>query len=109
MGFKMSLKSSKDFAGQTITEENIKLEKPRMYKVILHNDDYTPMEFVVEILVVIFKRRVVEATQIMLNVHNKGKAICGIYTFEIAETKVQQVHSLAEKNEFPLKATLEEA
>ncbi len=79
-----------------------------MYKVIIHNDDYTPMDFVVDVLVEIFRKNSAEATQLMLRIHKKGKAVGGVYTFEIAETKVQQVHSLAEQSEYPLRASMEE-
>ncbi len=82
-------------------------EKPPRYKVILHNDDYTTMEFVVEILVNVFGKSLEKAMQIMLNVHNKGKAVCGVYTREIAETKVETVHHLAGSRGFPLKSTME--
>nr|WP_319493808.1 ATP-dependent Clp protease adapter ClpS [uncultured Desulfobacter sp.] len=82
-------------------------DRPPMYKVLLHNDDYTTMEFVVDILVQVFGKSLEKATQIMLNVHNKGKAVCGIYPREIAETKVQTVHHLASSKGFPLKSTME--
>ncbi|WDP93025.1 MAG: ATP-dependent Clp protease adapter ClpS [Desulfobacter sp.] len=81
--------------------------QPPMYKVLLHNDDYTTMEFVVDILVTVFGKSLEKATQIMLNVHNRGKAVCGIYPREIAETKVETVHSLAAGKGFPLKSTME--
>ncbi|MBT3387801.1 MAG: ATP-dependent Clp protease adapter ClpS [Desulfobacula sp.] len=84
-----------------------KNDLPPMYKVILHNDNYTSMEFVVEILVTIFGKSLEKATQIMLNVHNKGKGICGIYPRQIAETKVETVHNLASNKGFPLKSTME--
>ncbi len=84
-----------------------KSDNPQMYKVILHNDDYTTMEFVVEILVSVFGKSLEKATQIMLNVHNKGKEICGIYPRQIAETKVETVHNLASNKGFPLKSTME--
>jgi ATP-dependent Clp protease adaptor protein ClpS len=84
-----------------------KNDLPPMYKVILHNDNYTSMEFVVEILVTIFGKSLEKATQIMLNVHNKGKGICGIYPRQIAETKVETVHNLASSKGFPLKSTME--
>jgi ATP-dependent Clp protease adaptor protein ClpS len=80
---------------------------PPRYKVILHNDDYTTMEFVVEILMRVFGKPLEKATQIMLNIHNKGKAVCGIYTREIAETKVETVHYLSAGRGFPLKSTIE--
>ena len=84
-----------------------KNDLPPMYKVILHNDDYTSMEFVVEILVSIFGKSLEKATQIMLNIHNKGKEMCGIYPRQIAETKVETVHNLASSKGFPLKSTME--
>lgn len=84
-----------------------KEDHPPMYKVLLHNDDYTTMEFVVDILVRVFGKSLEKATQIMLNVHNKGKAVCGIYPREIAETKVETVHNLANNKGFPLKSTME--
>lgn len=79
-----------------------------MYRVLLHNDDYTTMEFVVEILMVVFNKSVESATEIMLNVHRKGIGVCGVYTHEIAETKVETVSRLAQENGFPLKCTMEE-
>ncbi|HHD74251.1 MAG TPA: ATP-dependent Clp protease adaptor ClpS [Nitratifractor sp.] len=78
-----------------------------MYKVLLHNDDYTPMEFVIEILMKIFHKDLDSANEIMWQVHEKGKAVCGIYIYEIAKTKVQQVKMSAKSNGFPLLATLE--
>lgn len=85
------------------------LDEPKQYKVILHNDDYTPMEFVVQILMEIFHKSATQSQQIMLQVHKQGKAICGIYIHEIAATKVSQVTKVAKANNFPLLATLEEA
>ncbi len=84
-----------------------KSDRPPMYKVILHNDDYTTMEFVVQILVSVFGKSLEKATQMMLNVHNKGKEICGIYPRQIAETKMETVHNLASNKGFPLKSTME--
>ncbi|MBU1194909.1 MAG: ATP-dependent Clp protease adapter ClpS [Proteobacteria bacterium] len=93
------------------TKENIssrfKSDQPPMYKVLLHNDDYTTMEFVVEILITVFGKSLEKATQIMLNIHNKGQGMCGIYPRQIAETKVETVHHLASSKGFPLKSTLE--
>ena len=103
----MSNQHDTDKLNQTIVDEESDLEVPRQYKVILHNDDYTPMEFVVEVLMQIFKKDELTATQIMLNVHNQGRGICGVYTYEIAETKVAQVHKTAEKHEYPLQASME--
>ena len=84
-----------------------KTKKPSMWKVLMLNDDYTPMEFVVHVLEHFFNKNREEATRIMLHVHNKGVGICGVYTFEVAETKAQQVMDLARKNQHPLQCTLE--
>ncbi len=84
-----------------------KNDRPPLYKVILYNDDYTTMEFVVQILVDVFGKSLEKATQMMLNVHNKGKEICGIYPRQVAETKVETVHNLAGNKGFPLKSTME--
>jgi ATP-dependent Clp protease adaptor protein ClpS len=91
----------------TRTRTDKKLERPKLYKVLLHNDDYTTREFVVWILETIFQRNETEAVQIMLHVHNNGIGVAGIYPFEIAEEKVGRVTELAELNEFPLLTTLE--
>lgn len=88
-------------------EVAIELEEPQMFKVLLHNDDYTSMDFVVEVLTTIFHKTSKQAEDIMLQIHNSKKAICGVYSFEIAQTKVQQVKQKAKQNEFPLLATLE--
>jgi ATP-dependent Clp protease adaptor protein ClpS len=87
------------------TEEDV--IEPPMYKVLLHNDNYTTMEFVVEVLLYVFHKRVEEATRIMLNVHQQGVGICGTYPFEVAETKVDTVHLLAREKGFPLKCSME--
>lgn len=84
-----------------------KTKKPSMYKVLLLNDDYTPMEFVVHVLERFFNKNRQEATDIMLNVHRRGVGICGIFTYEVAETKVQQVMDFARSNEQPLQCTME--
>jgi len=86
----------------------LELQEPQLFKVLLHNDDYTSMDFVVEVLMGIFHKTHQQAEQIMLQIHEKGKAICGVYTYEIAQTKVEQVRQLAKQNEFPLLATMEE-
>jgi ATP-dependent Clp protease adaptor protein ClpS len=83
------------------------VEEPPMYRVMLLNDDYTTMEFVVEVLVYVFQKSPEEATRIMLNVHRSGVGICGIYPFEVAETKVNTVETLARENGFPLKCIME--
>jgi len=84
-----------------------KLARPRLYKVILHNDDFTTMEFVVALLIHVFHHDETNAQQIMLHIHQTGMGIAGVYTYEVAETKVAQVRELAEKAEFPLLCTLE--
>lgn len=85
------------------------LQPPSMYKIILLNDDYTPMEFVVDVLQKFFSYDVERATQLMLRVHYQGSAICGIFTAEVAETKVALVNQYAKDNEYPLLCTLEKA
>ena len=85
-----------------------KLKKPPMYKVILLNDDFTPMEFVVHVLEAIFGHNRESATRIMLNVHKSGKGVCGIYTKDVAETKVTQVNSYSQENKHPLLCDMEE-
>ena len=90
------------------TESKTKLERPPLYKVLLHNDDFTPMEFVVFILQTIFNHGENDAVRLMLDVHRKGIGLAGVYTYEIAEMKVDKVTSLAQANEFPLLCTMEE-
>lgn len=82
-------------------------KKPAMYKVLMLNDDYTPMEFVVYVLERFFNKAAEEATQIMLHVHQRGVGVCGVFTYEIAETKVTQVMDLARQNQHPLQCTIE--
>lgn len=94
--------------GQSATEEKIEIKEPVLYKVLLHNDNYTTMDFVVMVLEKIFHKSPTEATQIMLNVHKKGIGVCGIYPREVAETKVIRVLGLARKFEYPLQCTMEE-
>jgi len=84
------------------------LREPKMYRVILHNDHYTTMDFVVKVLIEIFHKPLAEATRIMMHVHKRGRGICGVYTYNIALTKVREVESMARQSEFPLKCTLEE-
>lgn len=84
------------------------VREPKLYRVILINDDYTTMDFVIEILIVVFHKPAAEATRIMLDVHKSGKGFCGVYTYDIATTKIDRVHKLARKREFPLKCSLEE-
>ena len=90
-------------------ETDLELREPKWYRVILHNDDYTTMDFVIEILVSVFHKPAAEATRIMLDVHRRKKGVCGTYTYDIASSKVAQVYSLARQREFPLKCSLEEA
>jgi len=89
------------------TKSRAKTKKPSMYKVLMLNDDYTPMEFVVAVLERFFSKQHEEALQIMLHVHQKGVGICGVFTYEVAETKVTQVMDYARKNQHPLQCTLE--
>ena len=89
-------------------ENDLELEEPKKYKVLLLNDDFSTMEFVIEILTKVFRKSLEESETIMLDVHNNGKAICGIYTKEIALTKVAQVKTMARKAKFPLKAIAQE-
>ena len=89
------------------SETKDEVREPSMFRVLLHNDDYTTMEFVVEILIIVFNKSPEEAVEIMLDVHRKGIGICGVYTFEVSETKVKSVQSLARRNGFPLKCSME--
>jgi ATP-dependent Clp protease adaptor protein ClpS len=84
-----------------------KTKKPAMYKVLLMNDDYTPMDFVVQVLEKFFSKTREEAMRVMMHVHQKGVGLCGVYTFEVAETKVMQVMDFAQRNQHPLQCTLE--
>ncbi len=93
--------------GLAVEEARPRLKKPRMYKVLLMNDDFTPMEFVVHILEHFFRMDRAKATRIMLNVHTQGKGLCGTYVREIAETKVAQVNEYARNNNHPLLCTME--
>ena len=89
------------------TQTRAKTKRPSMYRVLLLNDDYTPMEFVVYVLESYFNKSREQATQIMLHVHNHGVGVCGVFTYEVAETKVAQVLDLARRNEHPLQCTME--
>ncbi len=93
--------------GSVLTKDVIETREPRLYKVLLHNDDYTTMEFVISILETVFQKSTPDATKIMLNVHNEGVGVAGVYTKEISETKISLVHQLAKKNEFPLRCSME--
>lgn len=96
---------------KTVVKEKIdaKVQRPKLYKVVMHNDDYTTMEFVVEVLIGIFNKSAAEATKIMLDVHKKGAGIAGIYSYDIARTKINQAHIEAREQGFPLKLSLKEA
>lgn len=100
--------SSDAVPGSVKTAPRVKIKKPKMYRVILYNDDYTSMEFVVSILVGIFDKPAAEATKIMYDVHNKGRGTCGVYSYDIAVTKTKQVHHEAQKSGFPLRCGYEE-
>ena len=89
------------------TRTRTRTKRPSMYRVLLLNDDYTPMEFVVYVLELYFNKSREQATEIMLHVHNHGVGVCGVFTFEVAETKVAQVLDLARRNEHPLQCTME--
>ncbi|MGA1597677.1 MAG: ATP-dependent Clp protease adapter ClpS [bacterium] len=94
---------------EVVTKDRPKLKRPQQFKVLLHNDDYTTMEFVIFVIQSVFHKSPAEATQIMLQVHEEGVGVCGVYSHEIAETKVEAVHELAQQYEYPLKASMEEA
>ncbi|WP_419769176.1 MAG: ATP-dependent Clp protease adapter ClpS [Candidatus Marinarcus sp.] len=89
-------------------EDDVQLQEPKKFKVFLLNDDYSTMDFVIDVLTKIFRKTADEATIIMLNIHNNGREVCGIYTHEIASTKVAQVKNMARSKGFPLKAVMEE-
>ena len=90
-------------------ENSLELREPKKYHVYLLNDDYTSMDFVIDILIGIFRKDYGQAHQIMMQVHQSGRGLCGTYSYEIAETKIQQVGSLSRESGFPLKAVMEEA
>ena len=101
--------SKTDIATQERTRTHERVQEPPQYRVLLHNDDYTTMDFVIQILTAVFNRSIEDATRIMLNVHRNGIGICGVYPYEIAETKVEMVEILARSNDFPLKCSMEKA
>ena len=94
---------------EILTKEKKDVQEPPLYKVLLHNDDYTTMEFVVMVLETIFSKDTSEATTIMLNIHHHGMGVAGVFSREIGESKVSEVHQTARKNQFPLKCSLEKA
>lgn len=106
VGDRPPVRDGRDDAG-VIVQDRAETKKPSMYKVILLNDDYTPMEFVVHVLQRLFGKSAEDATRIMLHIHQKGVGVCGVYTYEVAETKVQGVMELARRHEHPLQCTME--
>ena len=106
----MSKHNTTHIEGENVLEgEEQKTQPPKMYKVMLNNDDYTPMDFVVSVLTKFFNMNTEKANQIMLTVHYQGKAVCGVYTADVAETKVMQVSEFARKHQHPLVCTMEQA
>ena len=93
---------------QSETEEIVEFREPRLYKVLLLNDDYSSMDFVIGVLMQIFHHPYEKAMDIMINVHEQGKGLCGVYTYEVAETKVAHVRKMAKEAKFPLRAVMEE-
>jgi ATP-dependent Clp protease adaptor protein ClpS len=104
-----SKRNERNGQGLAVEAARPKLKRPPMYRVLLLNDDFTPMEFVVHILQTFFAMNREKATQVMLHVHTRGKGICGVYTHDVAETKVGQVNAYSRKHEHPLLCTMEEA
>ena len=100
-------KNNSDHEKGLLLDTKSKIKKPSMYNVLLLNDDYTPMEFVIIVLENIFNKKQEDATQIMLHVHKKGVGICGTFTYEVAETKCKAVMDMAKKDEHPLQCTME--
>lgn len=97
-----------DFENSVLTESEQQVKKPPLYKVLLHNDDYTTMEFVVFVLQFVFRHTSEDAHRIMWNVHRQGIGIAGVYTFEVAESKISKAEDLAREYEYPLLCTMEE-
>ncbi len=95
--------------GGVVTQKRVQVKRPSMYKVLLLNDDFTPMDFVIDVLKQFFRKDHAEATEIMLAVHQKGVGLCGVYPFGVAETKVAQVLEFARENQYPLKCSMERA
>ena len=108
MNIKFQHNPDDDYSDDVATAEvKPKIKKPPMYKVVILNDDYTPMEFVVHILQAFFNLQHEKAQNVMLNVHTKGKGVCGVYTRDVAETKVEQVNDYSRQNQHPLLCTME--
>jgi len=100
-------KPKQDLDGELAVEDQIRTEKPKLYKVLLHNDNFSTMEFVVHVLISIFNHSENSAIEIMLHIHHNGLGLAGIYSYEIAETKVSKVKALAKEAQYPLLCTLE--
>lgn len=98
-----------DLEGDVLVEDREEVKEPDEYRVILLNDDFTTMEFVVAVLMSVFHKSIVEATKIMFDVHKKGRGVVGIYSYDIAATKIQRVHTMARENGFPLRCIMEKA
>jgi ATP-dependent Clp protease adaptor protein ClpS len=98
-----------ELENEVVTHSEEEVTEPPLYTVLIHNDDYTTMEFVVEVLIYVFNKSVEEATQIMLSVHHQGVGVCGTFTYEVAETKVTAVTGMAREKGFPLKCSMESA
>jgi ATP-dependent Clp protease adaptor protein ClpS len=105
----MSDQGARNFDSEVVEKSDQRLKEPEMYKVVLHNDHYTTMEFVVEVLMVVFHKEVPDATRIMLDVHKKGRGVVGVYTWDVASTRATRVHRIAKEREFPLRCTVEPA
>jgi ATP-dependent Clp protease adaptor protein ClpS len=103
---KTAIKTATDFLKKS-ARSGEKLKEPEEYRVILINDHYTTMDFVVEVLIVIFHKTLEDANRIMLDIHRKGKGVVGVYSWDIAATKAEQVHTAARENEFPLRCIVE--
>ena len=93
--------------GFSVTDADVSLDEPAMFRVIMHNDHYTTMDFVVEVLMRVFQKPAADATKIMMDIHNRGQGFCGIYTYDIAVTKTSRVHAMAKHRGFPLKCSYE--
>jgi ATP-dependent Clp protease adaptor protein ClpS len=105
----MSQDTWNEAGGQMQTEEQDEVREPKLFRVLLLNDDYTTMEFVIDVLVQVFGKPTAEATRIMLDVHRRGQGVCGIYTYDIAISKAARVMQLANRKQFPLRCSVEEA
>src|SRR5262245_56299753 len=102
-------KSGPQTDGEVLEKPKERTKRPQLFHVVLYNDDYTTMEFVVHVLEVVFQKPTEDAFRIMLDVHRRGRGVCGAYTYEVAETKVTTVHEMARSEGFPLRAGVEEA